>query len=225
MALVVAGHICAAGAQSAGPTLERPVLEEEQVQPVVLGWPEFVDYWTYKWCDLLLVSGAKLRPQAVDAYYRWVRRQVADNVPWDRFARDVVTAKGSTFDNGAANFFSLHQDPLNMAETTSMAFLGMSIQCARCHDHPLEKWTNDQYFGMANLFARVRGKGWGGDFRAGDGLRGRSCRGGGWRTLLRHRAVDGCRATSGDRECDQNRYGERAHFPYFSFHCRNRSNA
>ena len=58
-----------------------------------------------------------------------------------------------------------------MAETVSMAFLGMSIQCARCHDHPLEKWTNDQYYGMANLFARVRGKGWGGDFRNGDGRR------------------------------------------------------
>lgn len=133
--------------------------------------PEFVDYWTYKWCDLLLVSGAQLRPQAVDAYYRWVRRQVADNTPWDRLVREIVTARGSTFENGAANFFSLHQDPLSMAETTSMAFLGMSIQCARCHDHPLEKWTNDQYYGMANLFARVRGKGWGGDFRAGDGLR------------------------------------------------------
>lgn len=52
-----------------------------------------------------------------------------------------------------------------------MAFLGMSIGCARCHDHPLEKWTNDQYYGMANLFARVKGKGWGGDFRSGDGKR------------------------------------------------------
>jgi hypothetical protein len=58
-----------------------------------------------------------------------------------------------------------------MAETTSMAFLGMSIQCARCHDHPLEKWTNNDYYGFASMFARVRGKGWGGDYRSGDGLR------------------------------------------------------
>lgn len=133
--------------------------------------PEFVDYWTYKWSDLLLVSGARLRPKAVEAYYKWIRQRVADNTPWDRFAREIVTAKGSTHGNGAANFYALHQDPLDMSETVSMAFLGMSINCARCHDHPLEKWTNDQYYGMASLFARVRGKGWGGDFRSGDGNR------------------------------------------------------
>ena len=133
--------------------------------------PEFVDYWAHKWADLLLVTGDRLRPKAVETYYGWIREQVEKNAPWDEFARQIVTAKGSTFENGAANFFSLHQDPLDMAETTSMAFLGMSIQCARCHDHPLEKWTNDDYYGMANLFARVRGKGWGGDFRNGDGNR------------------------------------------------------
>jgi len=137
----------------------------------LLSRPEFVDYWSYRWSDLLLVSGKKLRPKAVKAYYKWIRQQVADNAPWDQFARDVVTARGDTLSNGAANFYSLHQDPLDMAETVSMAFLGMSIGCARCHDHPLEKWTNDQYYGMGSLFARVRGKGWGGDRRGGDGNR------------------------------------------------------
>ncbi|MGH7128095.1 MAG: DUF1553 domain-containing protein, partial [Planctomycetaceae bacterium] len=137
----------------------------------LLARPEFVDYWTYKWSDLLLVTGVRLRPKAVEAYYGWIRERVARNAPWDEIARDIVTAKGSTLENGAANFYSLHQDPLGMAETVSMAFLGMSIQCAHCHDHPLEKWTNDDYYGMANLFARVRAKGWGGDFRSGDGNR------------------------------------------------------
>jgi hypothetical protein len=132
---------------------------------------EFVDYWTYKWADLLLVSGARLRPKAVDAYYAWIRQRVEKNTPWNEFARQVVTAKGSTITNGAANFYSLHQDPHDMAETVSMAFLGMSIGCAKCHDHPLERWTNDDYYGMASLFSRVRGKGWGGDFRSGDGVR------------------------------------------------------
>lgn len=133
--------------------------------------PEFVDYWAYKWSDLLLLSGEKLRPQALKSFYTFIRQNVADNTPWDEFVRQIVLARGSTFDNGAANFYSLHQDPLDMAETTSMAFLGMSIQCARCHDHPLEKWTNNDYYGFASLFARVRGKGWGGDFRSGDGHR------------------------------------------------------
>ena len=137
----------------------------------LLARPEFVDYWTYKWSDLLLINGQKLRPKPVKAYYDWIHKQVADNVPWDEFARQIVTSQGSSFDNGATNFFALHQDPEEMAENTSQAFLGLSIGCAKCHNHPLEKWTNNQYYGFANLFARVRAKGWGGDFRSGDGAR------------------------------------------------------
>jgi hypothetical protein len=122
----------------------------------LLARPEFVDYWTYKWSDLLLVNTEKLAPPAMWSYYRWIRSQVAENTPWDQFARRIVTASGSTLENGAANFFALHKDPLEMSETTSQAFLGMSITCAHCHNHPLEKWTNDQYYGMANLFARLK---------------------------------------------------------------------
>jgi Protein of unknown function (DUF1553)/Protein of unknown function (DUF1549) len=120
--------------------------------------PEFVDYWSYKWSDLLLVSSRKLKPAGMWSYYNWVREQVAQNTPWDEFARKVVTATGSTLENGAANFYLLHDDPTTMSETASVALLGMSINCAKCHNHPMEKWTNDQYYGMANLFARVRTK-------------------------------------------------------------------
>ncbi len=124
----------------------------------LLGRSEFVDYWAYKWSDLLLVNSERLKPPAMWAYYHWIRNSVAANTPWDQFARQLVTATGSTLQNGAANFFVLHQDPPELAETVSVAFLGMSINCAKCHNHPLEKWTNDQYYGMANLFARVRAK-------------------------------------------------------------------
>ena len=137
----------------------------------LLASPAFVDYWAHVWSDLLLVSGDRLRPKAVSSFYGWIRDRVEENAGWDVVARGVVTARGSTFENGAANFYALHQDPETMAETTSAAFLGMSIACAKCHDHPMEKWTNDQYYAFAGLFARVRGKGWGGDFRNGDGNR------------------------------------------------------
>lgn len=146
-------------------------LKREKLVETLLTRPEFVDYWTYQWSDVLLLTGSRLRPKALESYSNWIRERVANNTPWDQFAREVVLSKGSTFENGAANFYALHQDPQDMCETVSMAFLGMSIQCARCHDHPLEKWTNDDYYGMASLFARVRGKGWGGDFRNGDGNR------------------------------------------------------
>ena len=122
----------------------------------LLNRPEFIDYWAYKWSDLLLVNSERLRPPAMWAYYSWIRNQVEANTPWDEFVRQIVTAKGSTLENGAANFYLLHPDPPELTETTTVAFLGMSINCARCHNHPLEKWTNNQYYAMANLYARVR---------------------------------------------------------------------
>jgi hypothetical protein len=85
--------------------------------------------------------------------------------------REILTAQGESVTQGATNFYALHQDPESMTENACQAFLGLSIGCAKCHNHPLEKWTNDQYYGMANLFARVRAKGWGGDGRDGDGKR------------------------------------------------------
>ena len=137
----------------------------------LLARPEFVDFWAYKWSDVLLVNGNKLRPKGVKAYYEWIRNEIAENTPWDEFARKIVTSTGGSIENGATNFFALHQDPENMAENVSQAFLGLSIACAKCHNHPLEKWTNSQYYSFANLFSRVRAKGWGGDFRNGDGVR------------------------------------------------------
>ena len=132
--------------------------KRDKLIEALLARPEFVDYWAYKWSDLLLVNGEKLRTPAMWSYYSWIRNQVEANTPWDELARAIVTAKGSTLDNGATNYYVLHQDPLDLAETTSVALLGMSINCARCHNHPLEKWTNSQYFAFANLFARIRTK-------------------------------------------------------------------
>jgi hypothetical protein len=121
----------------------------------LLARPEFTDYWAYKWSDVLLVSTRKLPGPAMWAFYRDVRQSVADNKPWDRFARDVLTARGGNLQNGGANYFVLHKDTSDLTETTAVTFLGTSITCARCHNHPLEKWTQDQYWAFANLFGRV----------------------------------------------------------------------
>lgn len=137
----------------------------------LLARDEFVDYWAYQWSDMLLVNGTRLRPEAVKSFYKWIREQVKANTAWDEFARQIVLAKGSSIENGATNFYALHQDPEEMTENISQAFMGLSIGCAKCHNHPLEKWTNDQYYAMANLFARVHAKGWGGEPRNGDGVR------------------------------------------------------
>ncbi len=117
--------------------------------------PEFIDYWAYKWSDLLLITTRRLPQTGVWSFYQFVRQSVSDNKSWDRFARDVLTANGSSLENGAANYFVLHKDISDLTESTSVTFMGMSITCCRCHNHPLEKWTQDQYWSMANLFARV----------------------------------------------------------------------
>jgi hypothetical protein len=116
---------------------------------------EYVDYWTSRWSDLFLVSSAKIGETAMWSFYNWIRESVAANKPWDRMAREVVTASGNTLENGAANYYVMHKEKTELTENFSMAFLGMSITCARCHNHPLEKWTQKQYYQMANLFARV----------------------------------------------------------------------
>jgi hypothetical protein len=116
---------------------------------------EFVDYWAYKWSDLLLVSSHKLSQPAVWSYYRFVRQAVAENRPWDRFARDILTASGNNLENGAVNYFVLHKDVAELTEASAITFLGTALTCCRCHNHPLEKWTQDEYWATANLFARV----------------------------------------------------------------------
>ncbi|MGH9811384.1 MAG: DUF1549 domain-containing protein, partial [Terriglobia bacterium] len=96
--------------------------------------PEFVDYWAYKWSDMLLVSSRRLPAPDVWSFYQYIRQSVADNKPWDQFAREVLTARGSTLRNGAAAYFVLHKDVTDLTEATSVTFLGMSLTCCRCHN-------------------------------------------------------------------------------------------
>ncbi len=130
--------------------------KREKLIDALLDRPEFVDYWTYKWSDLLLLSSRNLGGPDLQSFYRYIRESVAANKPWDAFATEILTAKGDTRSGGPANYFAMHKEITDLTETTSLTFLGMSITCARCHNHPLEKWTQDDYYGMANLFARVK---------------------------------------------------------------------
>ena len=116
---------------------------------------EFVDYWAYKWSDLLLVSSRKLRANAMWSFYYWIRDSVKNDKPWDQFAREIYTSSGNTRQNGALNYFVIHKDPIDIGENATQAFLGQRLTCARCHNHPLEKWTQKQYYQFVNLFSRV----------------------------------------------------------------------
>lgn len=115
---------------------------------------EYVDFWTLKWGDLLRSSRKFLSERGLVAFNSWIRRSVMENKPWDQFARELILATGSTYE-GPANYFRTASTPETLAETTSQAFLGVRIQCARCHNHPYEKWRQNQYYQMAAFFAQV----------------------------------------------------------------------
>lgn len=121
----------------------------------LLSRPEYTDYWSYKWSDILLVSSKKLPARSLRAYSQFIRQSVQQNKPWDRFVREILTASGNSAENGAVNYFLVQKNPIDLAENTTQAFLGMRLTCARCHNHPLEKWTQKDYYGFANLFTRV----------------------------------------------------------------------
>lgn len=88
---------------------------------------EFVDYWAYKWSDLLLVSSNHLSGDEMWSYYNWIRDSVASNKPWNQFASQLVTATGNTLENGAANYWLIHRDPLDTSENMAQAFMGINI--------------------------------------------------------------------------------------------------
>jgi len=120
---------------------------------------KYASYWTLKWADLIRNSSAGLGEQGMWALHNWIHEALRTNRPFDQFVRELITAKGSIFSNGPANFFRVANDPPSRAETTSQLFLGVRLQCAKCHHHPFEKYSQDDYYGFAAFFARVGSKG------------------------------------------------------------------
>ena len=132
--------------------------KREKLIETILEREEFVDYWAYKWSDLLLVSSRDLAPSAMWSYYHWIRESVENNKPWDRFVREILTSTGNSRQNGALNYYQLHRNTIDLAENVTLAFMGLRITCARCHNHPLEKWTQNDYYQFANLLSRISQK-------------------------------------------------------------------
>lgn len=121
----------------------------------ILDRPEFVDYWALKWGDLLRINRDALTEKGMWSFHNWVRAQLRNRVPMDEFVRDIITAEGSTFTEGPANFFRIGRSADDWAETVAQVFLGVRMQCAKCHHHPFEKWSQDDYYGMSAFFVRL----------------------------------------------------------------------
>jgi hypothetical protein len=119
---------------------------------------EFADFWALKFSDILRNEEKVLDNKGVQVFHRWIRDALARNVPLDRLAHDLIRARGSTYENPPANYYRANRDPVARAETTAQVFLGVRLQCAKCHNHPFDRWTQDDYYGWAAVFERVRYK-------------------------------------------------------------------
>ena len=115
-------------------------------------------YWALKWSDLIRSSSDNLGDQGMWALYNWIRGSVRNNKPMDEFVRELITAQGSVYMNGPANYYKIARRPDDLAEHTAQLFMGIRLQCAKCHHHPFEKYGQEDYYGLAAFFARVSTK-------------------------------------------------------------------
>jgi len=137
---------------------DRDPNKRDKLIDSLLTRPEYVDFWTLKWADILRCSRTFLSAKGMYAYNNWIRQSVAENRPWDQFAGDLLLAQGSIFTDGAANYYKASGSPQELAENTAQVFLGVRMQCAKCHNHPYDRWTQNQYYEMAAFFAQVKRK-------------------------------------------------------------------
>jgi hypothetical protein len=132
--------------------------KREKLIDQLIGNPEFVDYWSSRWADLLQCNSKSLGEKGVWVFRDWLRYSIDQNVPYDKFVRELITAKGSCFQNPATNYLRVLREPGKMTEDISQTFLGTRFNCNKCHDHPFERWTQNQYYEFGAFFARVQFK-------------------------------------------------------------------
>lgn len=137
-------------------TDKRPSREKRDAYvDSLIGGDPFIEHFTNKWADLLQVNPKFLGADGAKLLRDWIRQEVADNTPYDQFAKKILTADGSNKTNPAASYFKILRDPDLTMENTTHLFLAVRFNCNKCHDHPFERWTQDQYYETAAYFAQV----------------------------------------------------------------------
>ena len=129
--------------------------KRERLVDALLTHPAFADFWALKWGDILRSEEKVLDPKGVDAFHGWIRDSIALGRRMDAFVRDLVATEGSTYAQPASNFYRVNREPTVRGETAARLFLGIRLQCAKCHSHPFDRWTMDDYYAWSALFARV----------------------------------------------------------------------
>ncbi len=129
-----------------------------QLVDKLLARPEYADHWALKWADLLRINREDLGPRPAYQYHQWLKESLQQNRPYDQFLRELLTAQGSNERNGAVNFFTAFPNPNDLTIAVSQVFLGVRLECARCHHHPYEKWGQEDFYGLAAFFPRMQKK-------------------------------------------------------------------
>ncbi|MCH7989486.1 MAG: DUF1553 domain-containing protein [Planctomycetes bacterium] len=116
---------------------------------------KFIDYWTFQFAKLLRIRSQPKDTTGAFTYHTWLRKQISERRPYNELARELLTATGDSHEYGPANFYRTVGDARSQAEFVSELFLGVRLRCANCHNHPLDKWTQDDYHGLSAVFAKI----------------------------------------------------------------------
>lgn len=117
---------------------------------------EFTELWVSKWAEWLMMrSNNRVSYKSIVLYYNWLAEQIGNNVPLDKMVISLLTRSGGTFSEPATNYYELERDNLKVAENIAQTFMGMRIQCAQCHNHPFDRWTQDDYYNFASFFSQI----------------------------------------------------------------------
>jgi hypothetical protein len=133
-------------------------LKRNELVERLIASPDFVEQWTNKWADMLEVNRKFLGEPGAKGLREWIRKAIANNMPYDKFVYTVLTASGSNVDNPPASYYKVQRTPDAVMENTTQLFLAIRFNCNKCHDHPFERWTQDQYYQMAAYFAQINRK-------------------------------------------------------------------
>jgi hypothetical protein len=127
----------------------------------LLQHPAYADHWAGKWADLIRPNPDRVGVKSVFMLDQWLRESFRANKPYDQFVREIITAQGSTHRNGPTVVFRDRRDPQDLTTLASQVFLGVRLECAKCHHHPNEKWSQDDFYQFAAFFAQIKRKGTG----------------------------------------------------------------
>ncbi len=136
-------------------------LNRETIVDELLSSKEFVDFYTLKLAKLLRIQSkidknkVTTTPQAARAFHDWLAKQLRDGVGYDQMAREIITASGDSSQYGPATFYTLVEDPRLQTEFVTEVFMGSRMKCANCHNHPLDKWTQDDFHGLTAMFSKL----------------------------------------------------------------------